>query len=362
MYFRTIALAGAAAVALTTSASADHTGWYLGLGAGWEHTDPARIQYPPPPIGGVNSKEKFSGSGIYLINGGYKFDSGMRIEGELAYKNPDARALVPGDCIAPGCLAKGGADIGTAMVNFAYDFGIGNNWGLSFGGGLGAADVNDHLKSGGFCAICGAHVEFAWQVIGGAYFQLTDDLDVTVDFRYRKEEVDRDYRADPVIAGPNNSSVHLFQVPEEAAIVGLRWYLGEAPPPPPPPPPPAPPPPPPPPPVKTFIVFFDFDKSNLTAEAEGVVTEAVKTAKQNGFVKVTVTGHTDTVGSDRYNQALSERRAETVKEEMVRQGMDGNSIAVEGKSFHDPLVATGPGVREPQNRRAVIDLGGGANT
>jgi hypothetical protein len=43
---------------------------------------------------------------------------------------------------------------------------------------------------------------------------------------------------------------------------------------------------------------------------------------------------------------------------MVRQGLDGSGIAIEGKSFHDPLVPTGPGVREPQNRRAVIDLGG----
>jgi outer membrane protein OmpA-like peptidoglycan-associated protein len=110
--------------------------------------------------------------------------------------------------------------------------------------------------------------------------------------------------------------------------------------------------------VKTFIVFFDFDKSNLTEKAVEVVQEAVKTAKANGMVRVLVTGHTDTVGSDRYNQALSERRANSVKDEMVREGMDGSTISIEGKSFHDPLVPTGPGVREPQNRRAVIDLGG----
>jgi outer membrane protein OmpA-like peptidoglycan-associated protein len=89
-----------------------------------------------------------------------------------------------------------------------------------------------------------------------------------------------------------------------------------------------------------------------------VVTEAVKTAKENGFVKILITGHTDTVGSDSYNQALSVRRAEAVKNEMVSQGMEGSGIAIEGKSFHDPLVPTGPNVREPQNRRAVIDLGG----
>jgi hypothetical protein len=43
---------------------------------------------------------------------------------------------------------------------------------------------------------------------------------------------------------------------------------------------------------------------------------------------------------------------------MVREGLDGGGIEIVGKSFHDPLVPTGPGVREPQNRRAVIDLGG----
>ena len=117
-------------------------------------------------------------------------------------------------------------------------------------------------------------------------------------------------------------------------------------------------PPPPPPPAKTYIVFFDFDKSNLTAEAQATVTEAVNAAKTLGSVRIMVTGHTDTVGSDRYNQALSIRRATSVKDEMVRQGLGADAIAIEGKSFHDPLVPTGPGVREPKNRRAVIDLGG----
>jgi outer membrane protein OmpA-like peptidoglycan-associated protein len=111
---------------------------------------------------------------------------------------------------------------------------------------------------------------------------------------------------------------------------------------------------------REFMVFFDFDKSNLTPEAREVVTAAVRTAKDRGAIRIVVTGHTDTVGSLRYNQALSERRANSVKAEMVGQGMDGAMIATVGKSFSDPLVPTGPGVREPQNRRAVIDLGTGA--
>jgi outer membrane protein OmpA-like peptidoglycan-associated protein len=156
----------------------------------------------------------------------------------------------------------------------------------------------------------------------------------------------------------------LYGVEEKTTVYPM---VAEAPPPPPAPPPapyvePAPPPPqaaivlP----AREFMVFFDFDKSNLTPEAREIVNAAVKTAKDRGAVRIVVTGHTDTVGSLRYNQALSERRANSVKSEMVRQGMDGAMIATIGKSFTDPLVQTGPGVREPQNRRAVIDIGTGA--
>ena len=110
--------------------------------------------------------------------------------------------------------------------------------------------------------------------------------------------------------------------------------------------------------MTTYIVFFDFNKSNLTEAAQAVVAEAVKATKVTacGLVKVQITGHTDTVGSDKYNMALSMRRAQATKDEMVREGLDAGSIGIEGKGFHDPLVPTGPGVREPQNRRAVIDL------
>jgi outer membrane protein OmpA-like peptidoglycan-associated protein len=107
-----------------------------------------------------------------------------------------------------------------------------------------------------------------------------------------------------------------------------------------------------------FIVFFDFDKSNLTAEASEIVAAAVRTARETGMVRVVVTGHTDTVGSQRYNQTLSERRAGAVRAEILRLGMDARDISAVGANFAEPLVATGPGVREPQNRRAVIDIGG----
>jgi outer membrane protein OmpA-like peptidoglycan-associated protein len=116
-------------------------------------------------------------------------------------------------------------------------------------------------------------------------------------------------------------------------------------------------PPAPPPAIRRYVVFFDFDKSDLTVEAEDVVAAAVTAAKETGMVRVVITGHTDTVGSQRYNQALSERRAGAVKAELVRLGLDAREINAVGANFSEPLVPTGPGVREPQNRRAVIDLG-----
>lgn len=354
MRLRTIALATAAVVGFASPAFAQDPGWYLGLGAGYDHLNTQTL------TGNFADKVRFNDNAIFLGSVGYKSDSGLRLELELSFDAHKARRI---DC-ASGCPFKpvrSGSSNTSAMLNAVYDLDLGDYWGLSLGGGVGAGDVNEYIHDTGgvFRIASGSHTGFEWQGIAGLRYELADDVDLFTDYRYRSVLVNARYFNTSL--GPN--SVRLKDNNEHVALLGLRWYpwaYREAPPPPQAP--PAPPPPPPPPAVKTFIVFFDFDKSNLTQEAQGVVSEAVRTAKQTGVVRVLVTGHTDTVGSDRYNQSLSERRAETVKDEMVRQGMDGNSIGIAGKSFHDPLVPTGPGVREPQNRRAVIDLGAGANT
>ncbi len=110
--------------------------------------------------------------------------------------------------------------------------------------------------------------------------------------------------------------------------------------------------------MRTYVVYFDFDKMDLTAEARQIVSQAVQTVKQNGFARISVVGHTDTMGSARYNQKLSEGRAAAVKDAMVGMGVSADAIATSGKGFSDPLVSTGPNMREPKNRRAIIDLGG----
>ena len=143
-----------------------------------------------------------------------------------------------------------------------------------------------------------------------------------------------------------------FDYKAHTALVGVRFHFieAEAPPPPPPPPPPVA--------AKTFIVFFNFDKSDLTPEAQAVVAEAAAAFKSTGSVSIAVVGHTDTVGSAAYNLPLSQRRAASVKAGLVANGVPGDVISTDGKGFSEPLVATGPGVKEPQNRRATIDLTG----
>ncbi len=124
---------------------------------------------------------------------------------------------------------------------------------------------------------------------------------------------------------------------------------------------PAPPPPPPPPPpvqATSFMVFFDWDRSNLSAQAESTISQAANAFKTTGSARVTATGHTDTTGSPDYNMGLSLRRANTVKDSLVRNGVPASAISVIGKGETQLLVQTGDGVREPQNRRVEIVIAG----
>ncbi len=123
-------------------------------------------------------------------------------------------------------------------------------------------------------------------------------------------------------------------------------------------------PPPPPPPLPamaqapTFMVFFDWDSSRLSPASLNVITQAVTAFRSTGNARITATGHTDTSGPESYNMALSLRRANAVKNELVRQGVPADAIAVVGKGESQLLVPTGDNVREPQNRRVEIVIGG----
>ncbi len=107
----------------------------------------------------------------------------------------------------------------------------------------------------------------------------------------------------------------------------------------------------------SYMVFFDFNKSDLTPQAVQIVDTAAQNATATHVTQITCTGHTDTVGSDAYNMRLSRRRAESVAAELEKQGVPSSEIEIVAKGKHDLLVPTGDGVREPQNRRVQIVYG-----
>jgi iron complex outermembrane receptor protein len=109
--------------------------------------------------------------------------------------------------------------------------------------------------------------------------------------------------------------------------------------------------------VRTYLVFFDWDRADLSARARQIVQQAASASLAGGITKLEVDGYTDTSGTVAYNRALSVRRAQTVKTELVRDGVPAAEITISGRGESDPLVPTGPGVREPQNRRVQIILG-----
>jgi len=118
----------------------------------------------------------------------------------------------------------------------------------------------------------------------------------------------------------------------------------------------APPAPPPVAPVRSYIVFFDWDRADLTSRAREIVAAAAQASTHVQTTRIEVSGYTDLSGTVGYNQKLSVRRAESVEKELIRDGVAASEIAIHGYGESNPLVPTAPGVREPQNRRVEIVL------
>jgi iron complex outermembrane receptor protein len=114
--------------------------------------------------------------------------------------------------------------------------------------------------------------------------------------------------------------------------------------------------------ARSYMVFFDFNKSDLTSQAVTIVDQAAHNAGPAKVTKLEVTGHTDTVGSDAYNMRLSRRRAESVAAQLEKDGIPSSEIEIIAKGKRDLLVPTADGVKEPQNRRVQIVYEGGATS
>jgi OOP family OmpA-OmpF porin len=272
------------------------------------------------------------------IGVGYAFQNGFRLDGEYSYRSNELDGL--------GVDATGHA----LMANLFYDFNRGGRFEPYVGVGVGYADPEDlddpppsiEIDSG-----------LAYQAMVGVAIGLTERLDLDVGYRY--------FVADGLDWTEGGASGDL-DYNHQAATIGLRYqFAAPAPPPPPPAPPPAPPPvsePPPAPacPTSDFVVYFEWDRSNLNQAALETIDAAVARARACNVAGIVVVGHTDTSGSAQYNIGLSERRAGVVRDALVARGVDAGSINAQARGETDLARATRDGVREPLNRRTAVTI------
>lgn len=103
-----------------------------------------------------------------------------------------------------------------------------------------------------------------------------------------------------------------------------------------------------------YLVFFDFDKSSVATSGESVLDAVGTEVKSRSLNVLNVVGHTDRAGSRTYNNRLAMKRANSVRDALIKRGVDASLIKVDGRGEDQNLVATDDNVREPANRRAEI--------
>ena len=388
----------AAALAATGAHAAQPNGFYAAVDGGYRqqanggiHTTSSALASDGQPFGYKWSRDD-DWTGFARL--GYQVAPHWRVELEGGYRPGDLhsvrgasdRAQPTGLCspgvirtaAAPTCGKPGGSqDEYSVLGNLIYDILPDSRIDPFIGVGVGVSylktKVNGQfsgIPAGGGAAIQNLRADsddtsFAYGGLAGVSYHVTHRLSVDVTYHYLRTA---DQRWTTTGDGAIQPGTFRGKYEDQTATVGLRWNFGPeaAPPaPPPPPPPPAAPPPPPeaPAPVapatpdaRQFVVYFPFDQSILTTDAQAVVQAAANYAGQGHATRIVVVGHTDTSGSARYNVRLSERRARTVADALVGLGVDQQALAVDWKGEADPAVSTGDGVKEPLNRRATIDI------
>ena len=287
---------------------------------------------------------------------GYGLPYNFRIELEGFYRHYDS----DGGLAFSRPSSGGTATSYGVMANLLFDIPVGNLGRFVtpyVGGGIGYAwtDWSDVRGAAGTASLAldGSDGSFAYQGIAGLAFPIhaVPGLAITAEYRYFNTS------DNPSISGSVRDSAsgesRAINVPvatsSHNAMIGVRYNFGQA---------PAPvmAPAVAPVPARTFLVFFDWNRADLTQRARQIIAEAAQARTTQQVTRIEVNGHTDTSGSARYNQGLSERRAAAVAAELVRLGVPRGEIVTRGYGQNQLLVPTADNVREPQNRRVEIIL------
>jgi len=354
----TTLLCSTALVALSAANANAATGWYLGVEAGWNTVSDNDIKFSTTFGFTTPLNVDFDDGWAILATIGYNFGGHWRVEGELGYRNNDISGIrITGTRPRPTPLSAtsftpgGSLEEVSLMANVLYDIYLGSRFKLTLGAGIGGDYASFDVDGG----LGDNNWSFAYQGIIGLAYALSPRTDLTLNYRYLVAEGADFGGLDPTF-GFFNERFSSDDFHKQSITIGFRYDLQPdvvpLPPAPPPPPPPEPPK------ARQFLVFFGFNKSNLTAEAERVITEAAAAAKEYGSASIVVVGHADTVGSPAYNMRLSERRANVVRGSLVSHGIAEGQITASGRGETELMVQTGDNVKEPQNRRATIDING----
>ncbi len=289
--------------------------------------------------GSGKGKLKFDVGFAGLASVGYGFGNGLRLEVEGDYRYNKLRR---GGGSGPYEQKYGG------LGNALFDFDVGSPYVFPYvGAGVGYIERSNNGGVPYFQA-----GSFAYQGIAGVAFPLPFlvGLSATLEYRFLG------------LAGVSHKAS--FQAPgfvetvqdkyvndlNQNVMVGLRYEFDVAPPAPPPAqvaaPVAAP--------ARSYLVFFDWDRADLTARARQIIAEAARNIGQVSHTRIEVDGHADRSGVAQYNQGLSMRRAEAVAGELVSDGVPRTAIDIQAFGAARPLVQTAAGVREPQNRRVEI--------
>jgi outer membrane protein OmpA-like peptidoglycan-associated protein len=245
------------------------------------------------------------------------------------------------------------------MGNALYDFDLGPGAFVMPYVGVGAGYIwheydNVRASGGGSTVrLDGDDARFAYQGIVGAALPIeaVPGLALTAEYRFLgtlTQKIDATYNGARGTAEVDNFN--------HSILLGLRYAFGAAPEAPPVVAPAAPAPAAAPAITRTFLVFFDWDKADLTERARAIIAEAAQNSQRAGTTRLEVSGHADRSGTPQYNQRLSQRRAEAVAAELERRGVARSAMVIQAFGESRPLVPTADGVREPQNRRVEIVL------
>ncbi|GLR68926.1 membrane protein [Acidocella aquatica] len=294
---------------------------------------------------------------------GYGFGNGLRVQLDGDF----LRNTINKDDLSSGLVtypATGGMNTYGPMLNVLYDMNLGLPIFPYAGAGAGYqwARFNSHISDVASFnhTVEGTRGSFAYDLIAGLAYPLpmVPGLSLTAEYRFMQLTASRNYASSSLpLGGASGGPVKIGQQSSHSFLVGLRYQLFNA---------PAAAPAvapaaapmaaPAPAPARTYLVFFDWDKATLTPRATQIIAQAASDSKTQATTTIDVNGYTDTSGTPAYNQGLSVRRAKAVAAQLVTDGVPASEITAQGFGDTKLLVPTGPGVREPQNRRVEIIL------